>query len=145
MAVKACGNCGYPIAPTHVACPECGGPLSEARPQPANPATPPPLPGYAIMASGRPKDFTNVAIGTLVLWLLFWPAGLIMNMIYLDKARKLERETGIRPEGKTFLLTTWVIFFRVPAVIIIAFGLFALFMGYFHSPFVLKHGQFHAQ
>lgn len=63
------------------------------------------------------RDYTNTAILVLILYWLMWLPGLIVNIITLNEANQVERETGIRPEGKGCLVgLLW--FNVIPALLI---------------------------
>jgi hypothetical protein len=56
----------------------------------------------------QPPSFTNKAVGTFLLYLLFWLPGLIVNVIYLREAIDLKKRMGgFKAPGYTAL---WVLF-----------------------------------
>lgn len=75
------------------------------------------------------RDYTSTAILVLILYWVMWLPGLIVNIITLNEANQVERETGRRPEGKGCLVA--LLWFNViPAiltcmVIALLIGLFA--------------------
>jgi hypothetical protein len=57
----------------------------------------------------KPRGYTKTAILVLILYLLMWLPGLIVNVITLNQAKKEEKRTGRKPEGKGCLSTMlWV-------------------------------------
>lgn len=61
--------------------------------------------GTARVQVTRPyRDYTNTAILVLILYWIMWLPGLIVNIITLNEANQVERETGSRPEGKGCLV-----------------------------------------
>ena len=64
------------------------------------------------------KSYTNSAALTLILWLLFWPAGLIMNWVYLGEARRTQQVLGRAPEGKGCLTALMIVFFWLPLTVV---------------------------
>jgi len=65
----------------------------------------------------QPDLYTEVVI-TFVLYWLCWIPGLFANLIYLDKAKYIERETGRRPPGSRELRVLFMIFGILPPVVI---------------------------
>lgn len=70
--------------------------------------------------AARQKSYTNSAALTLVLWLLFWPAGLIVNWVYLGEASRTQRVLGRPPEGKGCLTVLIIVFFWLPLTVVVA-------------------------
>jgi hypothetical protein len=76
------------------------------------------------------RDYTNTAILVLILYWVMWLPGLIVNIITLNEANQVERETGRRPEGKGCLVA--LLWFNViPAILTCLF--IALMIGLFAS------------
>lgn len=76
------------------------------------------------------RDYTNTAILVLILYWLMWLPGLIVNIITLNEANQVERETGRRPEGKGCLVA--LLWFNVIPAILTCLAL-ALLVGVFAS------------
>lgn len=45
------------------------------------------------------KDYTGMAVITLFAYWVFWPAGLVLNILQYNEARGYERATGFRAKG----------------------------------------------
>lgn len=69
------------------------------------------------------KDYTMSAIGTLVLYMVFWIAGLGLNVYFLHEARKLEQSTGIKQQNVGCLqaLLGFYVILPLAAVVLIVF------------------------
>jgi len=55
------------------------------------------------------KSYTNKAVITLLLYMVFFVPGFIANIIYLVEANETRELTGVNPEGWGCLLTMFVI------------------------------------
>ena len=87
-AAKFCANCGTPlIAPSPVT---TNGyvPIAQREfPSVNSPSEP-----ERLMA--RMKSYTGSAVLTFFLYLLFWFPGLIVNFVYLNEAKRMEKVAG---------------------------------------------------
>ena len=74
------------------------------------------------VALARMKSYTTQAITTLLFYLLFYPVGLVMNLIYMIEGRKMQRVAGTGLPGVGLLqVMFWL---NVAAwAMIFAFGL----------------------
>jgi hypothetical protein len=55
------------------------------------------------------RSFTTPAVITMILYFVFWLPGLIVNLVYLNEARALQRQTGREPDGKGCLVALLVV------------------------------------
>jgi hypothetical protein len=75
-----------------------------------------PYPQYAAEQS---KSYLNSAIMSFILYILFWPAGAVMNIIYLNQAKQTQSIIGREPEGKAYLSAMMVGCFWFPIALIV--------------------------
>jgi hypothetical protein len=61
------------------------------------------------------KDYLLPAIGTFIGYLLFWFAGLGLNLYFLQEARKLEQNTGIKQQHVGCLHALLGVYLVLPA------------------------------
>jgi len=101
-----CNNCGTEVPYGSGYCSNCGAPLGRA-------AAPPqvvqaPQYGYN-QAQARSKSYTGSAVLTFFLYWLFWLPGLIVNILFLNEAKKNERLAGMSLPGVGCLkILLWV-------------------------------------
>lgn len=77
------------------------------------------------------RSYLTPAIITLILYIIFWLPGLIVNIVYLASANETKRLSGGRkPEGYGCLVSMLVFFIAVPAVFFVFYVMiFAIGMG----------------
>jgi hypothetical protein len=64
------------------------------------------------------RSYLNSAILTLILYVIgFGIVGLIANVVYLSSAKRVEQETGEKPEGKGCLVALLWVFVWIPLII----------------------------
>lgn len=115
-----CAHCGEPYdQPVSGACPHC----HRAIPTPA---------AYDIaqdvrIAMAAQKNFYLEATVTLVLYLVVWPAGIVLNLVFLSQARNHETQSGFRAEGKGCLNALLLFFLLIPGLFLLAWLAIMLF------------------
>ena len=77
-------------------------------------------------AIARTKSYTGTAILALVLYWLFWPAGFIVNYIYMQEAKRMERVAGQSLPGQGCLIALFWFNLLSLALVIGGILLFAL-------------------
>lgn len=100
-AKKNCVWCGKTIFTEAKKCRHCGALISDASPE-GSPASP------------FPKSFAGHAVLTLLGYFAFWLPGLIMNLTFLDEAKRMEQKVNIRPEGMGILQGLLWVFCYLP-------------------------------
>ncbi len=95
-------------------CPNCGAALAPG-------AEPPPLPAHTGAAvvderwrAAVARNYVTPAVITLILYLVFWLPGLVVNLVYLSHAGQDERASGVAPEGKGCLTALLWVFGILP-------------------------------
>lgn len=67
-------------------------------------------------ATARAKSYTSAAVLTFFLYLLFWIPGIIVNMIYLAEAKRMEKTAGVSLPGVGCLF--WMLALNVAGIVI---------------------------
>ena len=62
------------------------------------------------------KDYTTPAVITLILYLVFWLPGMIANVVYWKQASRDQALTGHAPDGKSCLLSLFIVFTGLPVL-----------------------------
>jgi hypothetical protein len=62
----------------------------------------------------RRRNFTDNALLCMVMYVLLYPIGFVLNLAYLGEARAYQRLTGEQPEGRGCLLALLIVCFFVP-------------------------------
>ncbi len=75
----------------------------------------------AISEEKRTTYFGSAVI-TLIFYLLFWPAGFVLNFVYLKQAERTESLIGRQPDGKGCLSILLIVLGWIP----IALAVFAI-------------------
>jgi Skp family chaperone for outer membrane proteins len=114
-----CPDCGAMVSVQAHACPKCGCPFADEKGH--GPRQRISRDRELERAILRTQDLTSAAVLTFILYLLFWLPGLIVNLVYLDKASRIKRSAGQEPAGAGCLIALLVIFGIVPIVLL---GLF---------------------
>jgi len=65
----------------------------------------------ASAAAARLKSYTGQAIVALVVYFIFWPVGLILNLVWRSEAKRMERVAGTSLPGAGCL--TWLLVFQI--------------------------------
>jgi len=74
----------------------------------------------------EPSSFLMAAAFTFVGYFLFWVPGLILNVYFLDGARRAKRETGREPAGLGVLRALLILFVYVPLAVVGALTMLVL-------------------
>ncbi len=74
-------------------------------------------------------DYTGKAVMTLVAYIIVGIIGLAMNIYYLNEARRVQRTTGVRPQG-IGCLYTMLAFVVVPIVVILFITFFGILVDF---------------
>ena len=110
-----CPYCAEMIRPAASICPFCKGSLSGGVP---------PLPPDRLPVRRTPpqvKSFVSLAVICALLYLLCWPVGLILNLMWYGEAGNIQKDTRVEPEGKGCLLATLIVGFILLALVFIGF------------------------
>jgi hypothetical protein len=102
---KFCPSCGAEIKREARKCRHCRT-WAEDRPKPAPPAAPARLP--------EPPTYLPAATATFLAYFFFWVPGLILNLYFLDAAKRAKVETGREPAGLGALRALLILFVYVP-------------------------------
>jgi len=86
----------------------------------------PNAPYGAKMSYMQPKDYLVPALATLVLYWLFWIAGLGLNLYYLNDARRLERDSGRQQQNVGCLKLLLGVYVVLPLAAIVLIGILAV-------------------
>ncbi|HEY4668355.1 MAG TPA: hypothetical protein VIH05_01120 [Tepidiformaceae bacterium] len=62
-------------------------------------------------AAARLKSYTGQAIVALVVYFIFWPVGLVLNLVWRSEAKRMERVAGTSLPGVGCL--TWLLVFQI--------------------------------
>ena len=101
LMASYCRHCGTRLTDNSKFCPECGAPLTE-------------------QAQARTKSYWGESILTLIVLLVFFPAGLVIGFLFYRQAKKLERAAGTRLPGVRLLTAIfWTSLSLVGAVLYI--------------------------
>jgi hypothetical protein len=103
----ACPYCAEMIQPLATVCPFCRGPLINGRA--VHPAHESRLKNRSRKSHVPDKSFVSSAVIVALLYLLCWPVSLVLNIVWYNEAKDLERTTGREPDGKGCLLATLVV------------------------------------
>lgn len=117
-----CVECGAELEPQAPAyCPHCGRPTTGA--QHLDSATVSQEVARTIEVN---RSFLLHAVLVLLLYNLFWPVGIVMNLVFLRQAQRIEMLHGVSPEGKGCLEALLFFFFVVAALLVLAIVAFFL-------------------
>lgn len=64
------------------------------------------------------KNYSATAVVTLILYIAFWPVGLVANIVYLKEARQL-RAQGSQVEGEGCLVALLVVHVILPCALVL--------------------------
>lgn len=74
-------------------------------------------------AAARLKSYTGQAVIALVAYFIFWPVGLVLNLVWRSEAKNMERVAGTSLPGVGCL--TWLLLFQVALAAFMVFLVFA--------------------
>ncbi len=80
------------------------------------------------------KSYTGWSCLIFFLYIFIWPLGLILNLIYLSEANRIEKVSGVPPEGKGCLVA--LLIWQLIGLAITIIAVILLFMGILSIPFL---------
>jgi hypothetical protein len=75
------------------------------------------------------KNYNLEALLTFCLYLAFWPAGIISNVYFFQRARELKARVGYPPQGMGCLLAMLTVCALLPLTLLALFFAYAILTG----------------
>ena len=118
VTTRRCPYCDEEIQASAKKCKHCGEWIDRRSPQLGAAQRSTRTGRLGAAGANGARSYLNAAVVTLILYVLgLGITGLVANLAYLSSAKRVERETGITPEGKGCLVALMWVFVWLPLIV----------------------------
>lgn len=131
MALIKCPECSSSVSDKAKDCPKCGypifGKIVENDPKNAEGIQRSDEIAEKFSATmAAHKSYTGASVLVFFMYCLLYIPGLILNVIYLRDAKRIEKMTGVKPQGTGCLTALIWLLFWIPLIFFLIFLIFGL-------------------